>query len=151
MLFYSKWFSLVVMLLDYKDYNQLSSTSWLHSSNIIETFCSKLNEIEAPTAGLDSEILGGMDNVWYPHFFTYESWSFDKSKVQVQVQAGDWVLLKSDFPASHHRKVSEKQDAALYPIQKVSVYTRRLWNMFWNKPRPKIHPLRVQKGWKPLI
>ena len=59
--------------------------------------------------------------------------------------------LKSDFPTpSHTGKVSKKQDTVIYPKQKLLVYIRRLWNRFWNKPRPKNHPLGVKKGQRPF-
>ena len=74
-----------------------------------------------------------------------------KSKSKSRLTAG--FLLKSNFPttfthppqASHPGKVSKKQDTVIYPNQKLLVYIMRLWNMFWNWPRPKNHWLGVKK------
>ena len=54
-------------------------------------------------------------------------------------------------PLSHPGKVSQKQDTIIYPKPKLLVYIMRLWNMLWNKPRPKIDPLWVKPGRKPSI
>ena len=64
--------------------------------------------------------------------------------------------LKSVFPTpiptpnQPPRKVSKKQDTVIYPKQKLLVYIRMLWKMFWNKPRPKNHPLGVKNSRKPF-
>ena len=60
--------------------------------------------------------------------------------------------LKSQCPTTTPTpvKVSKKQDTAIDPKQKLSVYIRRLWNMFWNMLRPKIHSLGVKKVGKPF-
>ena len=75
-----------------------------------------------------------------------------KSKSKSRLTTG--FSLKLDFPTRHPAshptgqpgKVSEKQDTAIYSRQKLLVYILRLRNMFWNKTRPKIHPLGVKKG-----
>ena len=74
-----------------------------------------------------------------------------KSQAQVQVRADDWVCIKSDFPTIRPAgKVSKKQDKVIYPNQKLLVAIKWLYNMFWNKPRPKINPLGVKTGRKPF-
>ena len=49
------------------------------------------------------------------------------------------------------RKVSEKQYTAVYPKQKLLLHVRRFWNIFGNRPGPKINPLAAKKDEKPLI
>ena len=64
-----------------------------------------------------------------------------------------WFSLKSDFPTTHpprhpqpDGKVSKKQGNTIFQKQKLLVYNRRLYNMFWNKRRPNNHLLRVKKS-----
>ena len=76
------------------------------------------------------------------------SWS-PKSKSRLMTGFSLDQIFQPPQPSSHPGKVSKKQDTAIYPKQEVLVYIRRLWNMFWNKPTPKNHPLIVQKGQKP--
>ena len=68
-----------------------------------------------------------------------------KSKVKVKVD--DWVFIKFIFPNHPPTpgKVSKKQYTAIYPKQKVLVYVRRLWKVFWHRRRPKDDLIRGKK------
>ena len=85
---------------------------------------------------------------------TYLKLTNPKSKSKSKSRLTTGFSLKSEFPTTHPPdhppgKVSKKQDTEVYPKQKLLVYFRRLWNMFWNKPRPKNHPLGLKKDQKP--
>ena len=59
-------------------------------------------------------------------------------------------IVNCQFSISSLNSNFQYQNTAIYPKQKLLVYIRWLWNMFWKKPRPKNHPLRVKNCRKPF-